>query len=153
MELVGRDPSRDGGKLGIERGDIVEVTGPGGKVRAPAYLYLGIRPDTIALAIGQGHAPWRSSTHSSRSTPTRAPIQWGYGRYARDIGARAHDLIARTDRSRRWARARVARRSTLSKTGDHETLVSTEGSARQHGRGIAQALTVTQLAGCSSERR
>lgn len=39
-------------RLGIERGDIVEVGTANGKVRAPAYIYLGIRPDTIALAIG-----------------------------------------------------------------------------------------------------
>ena len=43
-------------KLGIERGDILEVSTQSGKVRAPAYLYLGIRTDTIALAIGQGHS-------------------------------------------------------------------------------------------------
>jgi len=42
-------------KLGIERGDIVEVSTASGKVRAPAYLYLGIRLDTIALAIGREH--------------------------------------------------------------------------------------------------
>ena len=36
-------------------------------------------------------------------------------------------------------------RRRVAKTGEHERLVTTEGSARQHGRGIAQALTAAQL--------
>jgi len=139
-------------KLGIDRGDIVEVTGPGGKVRAPAYLYLGIRPDTIALAIGQGHSSVAKLDQFEPKHTDARTIQWGYGRYARGIGARAHDLIAaRTDRA--GGLSLVSTKVTLAKTGDHETLVSTEGSARQHGRGIAQALNVTQLAGLQPSRR
>jgi molybdopterin-containing oxidoreductase family iron-sulfur binding subunit len=136
-------------KLGIERGDIVEVTTPGGKVRAPAYLYLGIRPDTIALAIGQGHSsvakldPFEPKNYDVKNITN---IQWGYGRYARGLGVRAHDLLApRTDLA--GGLTLVSTKASLIKTGDHEILVSTEGSARQHGRGIAQALTVTQLNG------
>src|SRR5688500_13911314 len=138
-------------RLGIERGDIVEVTTPSGKVRAPAYLYLGVRPDTIALAIGQGHA---SATRLDDFEPKKADrntIQWGYGRYARGIGARTQDLLApRTDLA--GALSLVSTKATLARTGDNETLISTEGSARQHGRGIAQALTITQLAGLRQAR-
>jgi molybdopterin-containing oxidoreductase family iron-sulfur binding subunit len=138
-------------RLGIERGDIVEVTTQSGKVRAPAYLYLGIRPDTIAVAIGQGHG---SATRLDAFEPKhtdRNTIQWGYGRYARGIGARTQDLLApRTDLA--GGLALVSTKASLAKTGDHETLVSTEGSARQHGRGIAQALTVTQLGGLQQSR-
>ena len=90
-------------RLGIERGDIVEVTTQGGKVRAPAYLYLGVRTDTIALAIGQGHA---SATRLEAFEPKNADrntIQWGYGRYARGIGVRTQDLLApRTDLGGAW---------------------------------------------------
>ncbi|MFL5620479.1 MAG: molybdopterin-dependent oxidoreductase [Gemmatimonadaceae bacterium] len=138
-------------KLGIERGDIVEVTTASGKVRAPAYLYLGVRPDTIALAIGQGHS---SATRLDAFEPKhtdRNTIQWGYGRYARGIGARVQDLITPgTDLA--GGLALVSTKATLAKTGDNEILISTEGSARQHGRGIAQALTVTQLAGLQQAR-
>jgi len=138
-------------RLGIDRGDIVEVTGPGGKVRAPAFLYLGIRPDTIALAIGQGHSSVARLDQFEPKQTNPNTIQWGYGRYARNIGVRAHDLIAaRTDRA--GGLALVSTKVGLAKTTDHETLVSTEGSARQHGRGIAQALTVTQLAGLQPSR-
>src|SRR3712207_8033408 len=39
----------------------------------------------------------------------------------------------------------LATSATIRKTGDRGLLPSTEGSARQHGRGIAQALLVTEL--------
>jgi molybdopterin-containing oxidoreductase family iron-sulfur binding subunit len=131
-------------RLGIERGDIVEVGTAAGKVRAPAYLYLGIRPDTIALALGQGHGAAATLDDFDGKHNDRVPTQWGYGRYARNIGVRAHDLLGvGTDGAGGFAL--VSTKASLRKTGDHETLVSTEGSARQHGRGIAQALLVGEL--------
>src|SRR5205823_10174906 len=50
-------------RLGIDRGDILEVKTSTGSVRAPALVYLGVRPDTVAMPRGQGHAsasgaPW-----------------------------------------------------------------------------------------------
>jgi Fe-S-cluster-containing dehydrogenase component len=138
-------------KLGIERGDIVEVGTSTGKVRAPAYLYLGIRPDTIALALGQGHRAAATIDEFDGKHNDRVPTQWGYGRYARNLGVRAHDLLgASSDGAGGFAL--VSTKATLSRTGDHETLVSTEGSARQHGRGIAQAVLVTELGAAGDTR-
>ncbi|HET9013671.1 MAG TPA: 4Fe-4S dicluster domain-containing protein, partial [Gemmatimonadaceae bacterium] len=131
-------------RLGIERGDIVEVGTANGKVRAPAYLYLGIRTDTIGLALGQGHRSAATLDEFDGKHNDRVATQWGYGRYARNIGVRAHDLLG-PGSDNAGGFALVSTKATLAKTGDHETLVSTEGSARQHGRGIAQALLVTQL--------
>ena len=131
-------------KLGIERGDIVEVSTAAGKVRAPAYLYLGIRPDTVALAMGQGHS---SVTKLDAFEPKHADpklVQWGYGRYARDLGVRAHDLLG-VGSDNAGGFALVSTKASISKTADHETLVSTEGSARQHGRGIAQAIPLSEV--------
>lgn len=42
-------------KLGIKNGDLVEVTGPAGKVQLKAKLTAGIRPDTICIPHGYGH--------------------------------------------------------------------------------------------------
>jgi molybdopterin-containing oxidoreductase family iron-sulfur binding subunit len=131
-------------KLGVERGDIVEVGTSAGKVRAPAYLYLGIRPDTIALALGQGHRAAATIEEFDGKHNDNVPTQWGYGRYARNLGVRAHDLLgAGSDNAGGFAL--VSTKATLTRTGDHETLVSTEGSARQHGRGIAQAVPISEL--------
>ncbi len=131
-------------RLGIERGDIVEVSTPSGKVRAPAYLYLGIRADTIALAIGQGHSSVAKLDEHDGKNRRDLPMQWGYGRYARNLGVRAHDLLV-PGVNLAGGLALTSTKATLTKTGDHETLVSTEGSARQHGRGIAQAIPLATL--------
>jgi anaerobic selenocysteine-containing dehydrogenase len=41
--------------LGIRFGDLVEVTSSQGTVRVPAVIYPGIRPDMVAMPLGQGH--------------------------------------------------------------------------------------------------
>ncbi|HEY0997584.1 MAG TPA: 4Fe-4S dicluster domain-containing protein, partial [Gemmatimonadaceae bacterium] len=128
-------------KMGIERGDIVEVKTAAGSVKAPAFLYLGIRPDTVAMALGQGH---RSPTKKGWYEWKDGDVQWGYGRYAREIGSHAFDAVALSTNNAGgfvWN----AMKASLSKTGENETLVSTEGSARQHGRGIAQAVPIGEL--------
>ena len=130
-------------RLGIDRGDIVEVKTASGSVRAPAMPFLGVRPDTIAIALGYGHRA-RGSVPAFDPKASANPVQWGYGRYARGLGINASDLLpAGTDATGQVVL--TATRATIAKTGDHETLPSTEGSARQHGRGIAQALTVEEL--------
>ncbi|HEY5061410.1 MAG TPA: 4Fe-4S dicluster domain-containing protein, partial [Gemmatimonadaceae bacterium] len=116
-----------------------------GTVRAPAFPYLGIHKDAIAIPFGQGHA---SSAKMALFDPKAHPngqIQWGYGRYARDIGANALDLVplgTHAGGGLVW----TATKATISKTGDSRILPSTEGSARQHGRGVAQAIDAADLA-------
>ena len=112
-------------RLGVHPGDHLTVTTAAGAITAPAWLYLGIHPESVAVSLGQGHT--------------------AYGRYAQGIGVNAVDALGATfDGGGRlaWtqAKARVA------KAVGHSRLVSTEGSARQHGRGIARALTAAQLA-------
>ncbi len=59
--------------LGIRQGDVLKVASPFGTLEAPAYLYPAIRPDTIAIPLGQGHTD--------------------YGRYARARGSNAIHLL------------------------------------------------------------
>jgi anaerobic selenocysteine-containing dehydrogenase len=63
-------------KLGIAFGDLVEVTSLQGSLRVPAVLYPGIRPDLVAIPLGQG--------------------QQGGGRYAKGRGANPLALLAVT---------------------------------------------------------
>jgi molybdopterin-containing oxidoreductase family iron-sulfur binding subunit len=112
-------------RLGIHPGDHVTVTTAAGAITAPAYLYLGIQPETVAVALGQGHT--------------------AYGRYAQGIGANALDALGGVyDGAGRLALTQT--RARLSRAEGHSPLVTTEGSARQHGRGIARAVTAAQLA-------
>ncbi|MGQ0713370.1 MAG: 4Fe-4S dicluster domain-containing protein [Gemmatimonadaceae bacterium] len=111
-------------RLSIEPGDVLEVQGAGGAVRAPAYVYPGVRRDTVAMAFGRGHT--------------------AYGRFARDVGANPLDALSPGfDRAglAAWSGSRVRVR----KVGEYQQLVTTEGSARQHGRGIGRAIAIGEL--------
>ncbi|MDB4908282.1 MAG: hypothetical protein JWO05_3066 [Gemmatimonadetes bacterium] len=128
-------------KLGVDRGDIVEVKTSAGAVRAIAIPYLGIRPDTIAMALGQGH---KSAAGMKVFEFKDTEVQWGYGRYARGVGVNPFDAVTTTTDAAGgfvWE----GMKASLTKTGDHDIVPSTEGSARQHGRGIAQAIVAGQV--------
>ena len=112
-------------KLGIAQGDHVTVTTATGAITAPAYLYIGIRPDTVAIAAGRGHS--------------------AYGRYAAACGANAMSLLAGGEDARSGQVALAGTKATIAKAAGQSRMVTTEGSARQHDRGIAQAVTLEQL--------
>ena len=112
-------------RLGIQDGDIVQITTGAGSVSVPAYMYLGVRQDTLAIASGRGHS------------------QQAAGRYAY-AGENAFDLLPLAEDASGGV-VGIATKARLTKTGTTIPIVTTEGSARQHGRGIAQALDVTEL--------
>lgn len=112
-------------KLGVVNGDHLTVTTAAGSITAPAFVYLGVQPDTVAVALGRGHT--------------------AYGRYAKGIGVNPLTLLGTVEDTRSGALALSYARASVTKTADHSQLVTTEGSARQHGRGIAQAITAAEL--------
>jgi anaerobic selenocysteine-containing dehydrogenase len=61
-------------RLGIYDDDVVQITSPAGRIEASIYKYPAIRPDTIAMPFGQGHA--------------------AYGRFAANRGASPADLFS-----------------------------------------------------------
>ena len=111
-------------KLGLVEGQHVTVETASGKITAPAYRYMGVRPDTVAVALGQGHT--------------------AYGRFAQNIGVNAYDLVPNG-----WdaagGLALTASKGKVTVAADVSQLVTTEGSARQHGRGIGQAIAIADL--------
>jgi anaerobic selenocysteine-containing dehydrogenase len=96
-------------KLGVGDGDIVRVTSPHGELEAPVYIYPAIRPDTVAIPVGQGHTDC--------------------GRYARDRGSNLMRLIGRetdtTGSCLAWAAVRVK----IAPTGKRVALASFENRA------------------------
>jgi molybdopterin-containing oxidoreductase family iron-sulfur binding subunit len=117
-------------KLGVENGDHVLVETATGKLSLPVYVYLGVRPDTVAVAAGRGHAE-------------------SAGRYAK-AGSNAFDLLAYSE-DRTGAISFTSSRAKVTKDGAFSRLVTTEGSARQHGRGIGQAVLVGDLGQAKEE--
>jgi molybdopterin-containing oxidoreductase family iron-sulfur binding subunit len=112
-------------KLGVKEGTHLTIETAGGKVTAPAYIYLGVRPDTVAIALGQGHT--------------------AYGRFAKGVGVNAYTLLAGG-----WDTA-GGLKGKVTVAPESSPLVTTEGSARQHGRGIGQAITLAALMGQEAE--
>ncbi len=94
-------------KLDVKNGDIVSVESPYGQIEAPVYVFPAIRPDTVAIPLGQGHSD--------------------LGRYARKRGSSVLRLIGGTgDESGglAWANVRVK----LSKTNDTKKLALLEST-------------------------
>ena len=83
-------------ELGVEDGDVVQVASPHGEIEALVYTYPAIRPDTVAIPLGQGHTD--------------------LGRYARDRGSNAMQLVGSASdasgSSLVWADIRVKVRPT-----------------------------------------
>jgi len=119
-------------RLDVTNGDHLRIQTEHGMLEAPAFLYMGVRTDTVAVALGRGHA--------------------AYGRYANGIGLDPLGLVASSDEDRAGGLALTLTMAHVTKTGDYTPLITTEGSARQHGRGIARAITAAALeAGGASE--
>lgn len=110
--------------LGVVDGDHVTVKTSAGELTAPAFVYIGMRPDTIAVALGRGHS--------------------ASGRYAVS-GENAWQLLAPIEDSRSGAAAYGATKATVTKATGGARIVTTEGSGRQHGRGLAQAIALPAL--------
>lgn len=98
-------------ELGIGFGDLVEVTAPQGTLRLPAVVYPGIRPDMVAIPLGQGHR--------------------GMGRYAQGQGVNPLALVARqgTKQQPAWNATRV-RITRISGKGELVTAGHPQGSLR-----------------------
>jgi anaerobic selenocysteine-containing dehydrogenase len=83
-------------ELDVKDGDIVLVTSSEGDLEAPVYVYPAIRPDTVAIPFGQGHAD--------------------YGRFARNRGSNPLQLVGTqtdaTGSNLAWASLRVKVRPT-----------------------------------------
>jgi len=103
--------------LGISQGDLVEVASPRGTLRMPAVIYPGIRPDLVAIPLGQGHQ--------------------GGGRYAKGRGVNPLALLALVEGSEQaaWNATRV-RVTRISKKGDLVTAGHPQGSYRSDLVGI-----------------
>jgi len=105
-------------QMGLAEGDLVEVQSPHGSIVAPVYLYPAIRPDVVAMPIGQGHTE--------------------FGRYAKNRGANPLKILAPLIEPHTGSLAWGATRVNIIATGRKRKLVKTGGTSRDLGREIIQ---------------
>ena len=108
--------------LGIETGDVVEVTTSAGSVRAPAYVYRGIRPDAIGIPLGQGHTE--------------------FGRTATGVGINPLELLDGTADPRSGALAYSGAPVELTAVGRREKMPIMQGSDTDLDREIGEMMRV-----------
>ncbi len=99
-------------ELGLDDDDLVRLTTPAGEIIVPVYRYPAIRPDTVAIPLGQGHT--------------------AFGRYAQGRGAQALDLLA-ARHNEAGQLAFMGMRVKLTPTGQKQPLSRYESKAGVYG--------------------
>jgi molybdopterin-containing oxidoreductase family iron-sulfur binding subunit len=107
-------------RLGVRTGDVVAVSSPHGLLEAPAYVYRGIRQDTVAIPIGQGHEH--------------------YGRWARGRGVNPLAVLPAAGDETSGGIAWLSTRVALAATGSSVRLVEVQGSDDDLGREVAEVI-------------
>ncbi len=103
-------------ELGVQDGDVLEVSSPSGSVRVPALAFPAIRPGVLAMPIGQGHSD--------------------YGRYAQGRGANPVHIVQILVDDQSGELAWAATRVKVRKTGERVEIIRTDGVTRTLGRQI-----------------
>lgn len=120
-------------RLGAREGDFLSIESPYGKIETQAFVYKGIRPDTVAVFIGQGHT--------------------SYGRYAENVGVNPINILPAATDETSGGFAWLSTKVKVSKTGRHEKLVKVQTTFTQADRKIAQAVTLNELRNGSAHHK
>ena len=107
---------------GLDVGHIVSVTTDDGEAELPVWTHPGVRRDTIAIQLGQGHE--------------------NLGRYARDRGVDAARLLAPIVDTASGGAVWIQARATVEPTGRWDRLPYTEGEADASARDVAKAMSL-----------
>ncbi len=118
-------------RLGITEGDVVQLVSAYGAVEISAHLYEWIRPDVVAISLGQGHT--------------------ALGRYAEGRGRNPMSLLGPQTEPLSGGAVFLSVKVKVLRTGKRQPLVSAAGSDWQEGRGIAQAVGLSELVRVSGQ--
>jgi anaerobic selenocysteine-containing dehydrogenase len=100
-------------RLGIQQGDLVEITSSQGSIRVAAFPSPGVAPDVVAIPVGQGHE--------------------NYTRYATDRGQNPIRILAPMKELNTGALAWAATKVRMAKVADNDgRLVLFAGSLREY---------------------
>ena len=135
-------------KLGVGFGDVVEVTTAAGTLESSVLPRGGIRDDTIAIPIGQGHSEGLYASMEGEGEhggwihgPMGAEGQPGVPRGANVMAA----LPASEDEA--GGRVWLGSQAAVQKTGRFRRLALSQWTDNQRERGLAKTASLAQLAG------
>lgn len=111
--------------LGVVEGDFVKVTAPGGVVEGQVYIYRGIHPSVIAVAMGRGHEE--------------------YGRYAKGQTGNSLKLLDLTQEAKTGELALYGTTVNVTKTDRREVLVKLMGNETQLGRKMVRTVRAEEF--------
>lgn len=109
----------------LRNGDMVRLQTPHGELEVPVWTYAGIRPDTVALALGGGHE--------------------NFGRFADGNGVNAMRLLGAEVENPSGALVTQALRVSVEGTGSRMRHATIEGSADDRDRPIVPAVAAADL--------
>ncbi len=112
-------------RLGLREGDVVAISTGDEAVEVPVWVYPGIHPGAVALAMGGGHSD--------------------YGRYANGNGVNPVPLLGSAADAHSGAPALIAGGLSIAPTGAWRRLASTEGSSDQDDRNITPAVALSAV--------
>ncbi|MBI1797020.1 MAG: 4Fe-4S dicluster domain-containing protein [Candidatus Eisenbacteria bacterium] len=112
-------------RLGVAEGDAVRIETEAGAIEVPAYLYGGIRPDAVAVPLGQGHT--------------------AYGRSAKGRGVNAATLLPPAQDGASGAVAYLCAKAKVTKAARAIDLAMTQREKNQFDREIAQSVPLASL--------
>jgi molybdopterin-containing oxidoreductase family iron-sulfur binding subunit len=122
-------------ELGVEQGDAMEVSTPYGSIRTWAYLYPGVRRDTVAVQMGMGHQ--------------------AFGRFSEGRGVNPNVLLGASMERTTGAFAPYGMRATVRKVADadrHTPVFNKvpqglfeQGVRVQHDRALSQAVSFAAI--------
>lgn len=107
-------------QLGLAEGDKVKVTTPQGSIELGFFASRGVREDTVAVVLGNGHE--------------------GMGRYARGRGQNPMKLLASATDARSGAFAAYGARASVSRVGPGADTHELVGHIDQDGRKLANVV-------------
>jgi molybdopterin-containing oxidoreductase family iron-sulfur binding subunit len=113
--------------LGIEQGDVVELTSPYGSIQTYAFIYPGVREDSVAVQTGLG--------------------QSANGRWTEGVGVNPNVLIGPQLEGSYGIRVALKRVSGAPMNGPWipGKGLFEQGNRSQHNSGVAEAISVAQL--------
>ncbi len=122
-------------KLGIKQGTLVRVSTAIGSLEVPAYLYEGVRPDTISISIGNGHSEYGGYANGGRFA----------ARYKDEKGSTGVNPITILPSKYNKKTGEVPLNSTMVKIealSGAGNMVTMEGTTDEFDRGIVQTISL-----------